>query len=184
MGRYSTPIGSLIARLKYHATPHQTPARRLAGFKIIETPTTETEGEKDLPNVRVVIPDFNEHFVAARNLDGKIEIKILIGSARAKGLVVLMQVIERVLDAIQTDENGYVSGLPGLARHFDCKVEGSTSGTTALTAPLTLFLTPVKHEVGKRLPLPPPPAPPTTNKIQGVGGEDIQGVGGEDIGGV
>ena len=150
MGRYSTPIQGIIDRLKFHATTGQTPVRRLDGLKVLDIPEVDVEGDKDFPSVRLFVPDFVERFAPARNVDGTIQVKLLIATSRAKGIPELMSWIEKILDALQRDQTDQRSAIPGLARHFDCDVKDAYPKDRSLNAPLTLLLQPAKHEIGSR----------------------------------
>ena len=156
MGRYSIPVDGLIAGLSYVAWSKQNPPRLLDGLKIIPAPRRETEGLKDLPCVRIVIPDFDEVFAPARNIDGTLKVKLTVSDERSKGIANALLTVEKVLDAIQTDPVTGICALPGTARHFDCKAEESVSYDNDITIPIIIFLKPFKSEVGKRQT---PPAP-------------------------
>lgn len=150
MSRYSTPIADLITRLKYHAATGQSPKRLLDGVTIKELPKLEIEGDADLPNIRIFVPDLQEHFSGGRNLDGKVQIKLIIANQRELGTTSAMQLLEKVLDAIQIDTNGQIDSLAGIARHFDAEVKDAYPSDRAINMPLILHLQPFKHEAGKR----------------------------------
>lgn len=187
MGRYSTPIAGILARLNYQADTNFED-RLLSGVKIIAAPVKETKGMIDVPCVMLFLPDFQENFAPARNIDGKMEIKIWVMAARDVELVGAYALAERVLDALQRDPaSGLAAAIPGTARHCDGKLEGAYAKSKFFHLPITLYLQPFKHEVGFRADkVVPPPAPPVPLQIpiEDVFGDDIQGVGGEGIGGV
>lgn len=150
MGRYSTPIQDLIDRLTYHTATGQTPARMLAGMKIVQVPTVEVEGTTDLPSARIYVPDFIEFFAPARNIDGAVQVKVIIASDRAQGIPAALAWVEKFLDAVQTNTSGDVSALSGTARHFDVNVKDSMPTDRSLDVPLMLTLHLKKNEVGHR----------------------------------
>lgn len=186
MGRYSTPFAGMISRLKYQADKRFND-RLLSGATIIKAPLKETKGTVDMPCVMFFVPDFQENFAPARNIDGKIEVKIWVMTARLHGLEKGLSVVERVLDSLQRDPTtGLQVAIPGTARHFDCKLESAYAKSVFFHFPITITLQPVKHEVGYRsdkIVTPPEPAPPVVLPLEDVFGDSIQGVGGEGVGG-
>jgi hypothetical protein len=187
MGRYSTPIAGMIARLKYQADKRFTD-RLLSGATIIKAPIKETKGTVDMPCVMFFVPDFQENFAPAKNIDGKIEVKIWIMTARIHGLEDGLAVVERVLDSLQRDPaTGLQVAIPGTARHFDCKLENAYAKSVFFHFPISIFLQPVKHEVGYRsdkVVAPPTPPEPVTLPLKDVFGSEIEGVGGDTVGAV
>lgn len=151
MGRYSTPIQDLIDRLTYHATTGQTPARMLDGLKIVAIPEKDVEGSADLPNVRLFVPDFHEHFSGGRNVDGHILLKLHIATQREKGLPESMSWTEKIMNALQiSTTTGQRTALAGTARHFDVEAKDGHATDRALNVYLMITLQPFKHEVGSR----------------------------------
>lgn len=148
MGRYSTPIKALISRLEFHATAGG--GGLLDGVQIVEAPIKEVEGKADVPSIRIMIPDMMEHFAPARTVDGTITVKIFVSTDRDDGIAASSDLLDHVLDALQTDANGNITAIPGTARHFDCKVEEGHSTDVSIVVPLSIFLKPFRHEVGKR----------------------------------
>ena len=186
MGRYSTPICGMLSRLEYQADKNFE-NRILSGATILPAPLKETKGTVDMPCVMFFIPDFQEHFAPARNIDGKLEVKLWIMTARIHGLDNGLIFVERVLDSLQRDPaTGLQVAIPGTARHFDCKLEGAYAKSVFFHFPISIFLQPLKHEVGYRSDkiIAPEPVTPVTLPIEDVFGEAISGVGGEGIGGV
>lgn len=176
----------MIKRLRYQADKRFTD-RLLSGATIIKAPLKETKGTVDMPCVMFFVPDFQENFAPAKNIDGKIEVKIWVMTARIHGMTDGLEFVERVLDSLQRDPTtGLQVAIPGTARHFDCKLEGAYAKSVFFHWPIHIFLQPVKHEVGYRsdkIATSNDPAPPVTLPLEDVFGESITGVGGEGIGG-
>ena len=175
----------MITRLCYQADKRFSD-RLLSGATILKAPIKETKGTVDMPCIMFFVPDFQENFAPARNIDGKIEVKIWVMTARISGMEAGLAVVERVLDSLQRDPTtGLQVAIPGTARHFDCKLEGAYAKSVFFHFPISIFLQPFKHEVGYRsdkvVPPPVPPAP-VTLPLKDVFGDEIQGVGGDTVG--
>lgn len=99
MGRYASILSALVARIE----GHRAEGGLLAAYKFEQTPIKEPEGQKDLPVLRLWLPDINEAAHAINIVDGTFGLKLTISCARKLGLVALMEQVEIVIDTIETD---------------------------------------------------------------------------------
>lgn len=120
MGALSTPIADLLTRLRYHcrARPANTdadPLRLLEGTNLVEVPTVEVTGMKDLPGIRLINTPFRTGSITSAFTETQITIRLLVATEREVwsdpaigGIVNHLAFMERVIDACCTQEDGKV----------------------------------------------------------------------------
>jgi len=115
MGNYSAPIEKLVTRLNFHTGTGQI----LDGWKFEAVPVQATDGLKDLPGIRLYIPTASEAERGAFVIPS-LTVNILLSTKRTttpNALTEHLKALEKLLDAIDTDENGKVdAGLGGSLR--------------------------------------------------------------------
>ena len=104
MGRYSSILEALIARIE----SHQAADGLLEGWKLVVDPTQEVEGKKDLPVIRLLLPETVESISPVLIADGVLTINLTISTSRKDGLLAFMQGLETVLDALVTNDEGVI----------------------------------------------------------------------------
>jgi hypothetical protein len=157
MGKYSTPLADFVARLNWHTVEGETPARLLAGVKWEITdgkvvPTADVQGLKDLPGLRLYLPQLRESFRPARNLDGTITLNLLIATAREAGIVSWIQTVEKVMDALQyrAADPLATGALAGTLRHFDWSMTDNFIVGNSLNAQVSIVAHTAVREVANR----------------------------------
>jgi hypothetical protein len=99
MGRYSSIVAALTARLNAHRVEDGL----LAGFNYQETPVKDVEGQSDLPMIRQFIPSIGEKLHSNKIVDGSFDLNLTLSTDRADGLAAHLGKLERLMDAIETD---------------------------------------------------------------------------------
>ena len=103
MPSYSPIVTEIIARINYHKGAS---GRLLYGVKFQPYPLEETEGLKDLPMIRLWIPDFNETFRPRTLAKAGMTMNVSVSVARKQGIAVLVQWVEKVMDALDIKADG------------------------------------------------------------------------------
>lgn len=156
MGKYSTPLADFVARLTYHTTPGA--ARLLDGFRWElddgkAVPTESTQGYKDMPALRLYLPSVRENFRPRVNIDGTVDIRLHIASARQEGIVKWMESVEKVMDALQykAETPLAIGALAGTLRHFDWSMTDNFIAGNSLIAQVIVTTHPnVRQVAGRR----------------------------------
>jgi hypothetical protein len=153
MGSYSPIVTEIVARLTYHKA---SAGRILYGVKSFAPyPLEETEGLKDLPAIRIWIPDFHEQFRARTIPKASISLNVSVSTARKDGVPNLVAWVEKTLDAldVKADGSGDIDPMMNSTLRIPFSIT-STPGmvhTNSITQLLTLSLVPRKSPLrGKR----------------------------------
>jgi len=154
MGNLSRPLAEMIARLEYHATSAQVPARLLDGLKFYPAGIQRTEGQDDFPYCEFKGMTGGESYRGAGRVGLAQPSLILlfeIANKRGDGHPALMTWVEKVLDAIETDITGAVKpSLNGTRRPFDVAITQNFTLDASLNAVITVTVEPKIVERGKR----------------------------------
>lgn len=140
MGRYSTVIADVLARLAYQTVADQSPPRILAGFKYEPIPRVHLEGWTDLPGIAVFIPSAAGQFRPARLTQGTIKIMIAVAVKKDDGMTALFEAMEKVIDALQTKPDGTDAAavLNGTMKHFDWSMSENFVVDLSITGQITI----------------------------------------------
>lgn len=148
MGKYSAVLDALIDRLEFHVGAGEM----LAGMKFVSIPVKDPEGQRDFPVIRLWIPSFRELYRGATLGSGEMTLNLTVSIERSLGLVELLEKVELVMDALETNTAGSVDpGLDGtLVRPFNVSLGGSFVLDLSLNAQLSITATPKPFERGGR----------------------------------
>lgn len=147
MGNLSEIIQAVEARLTHHAAQD---GRLLSGWKLHFNPEPDVDGARDLPSVRLFLPTHTEGTRPVTIADGKLTVRLYVGTRRSAGTVEHVQGIEKVLDALETP-TGAVGGTAAaletaleraIARGLDIKMTDSFLGDISYNAQIEVTLTP------------------------------------------
>lgn len=150
MPTYSTPVADIIDRLNYHTKAGQTPNRILAGWKFESIPTSSTEGPKDLPSIRIYVPEVKGKYRPARNEDGTMTFKLLISTKRSDGLVAHLQGVEKVMDALNHNTSGLIKNIAGLAKPWEWETGENYIVDHSISSEINMALMLQAVELGNR----------------------------------
>src|SRR5690606_31886063 len=104
-GRYSGPWTALKERLEAHCAAGEL----LDGYRFEVGAFEEGNGERDLPCVRMELPNIAERYKADQMVGGEFVIVLSVTvSRKTDGIVGSIAAIELVLDAIETNAAGTV----------------------------------------------------------------------------
>lgn len=148
-GIYSKPVELLVARLQGHAAT----GKILEGFKFAPLPVEDAGGKQDLPSVRLWIPSVSEGYRPQFVWGARLQFNLTVATAREGGIVGLMEAVEKVMDAAETDPttNAVDPGLSGtLMTPFSMAVQNVFALDLSLNAELTLQLEPRPRDRGRR----------------------------------
>jgi hypothetical protein len=155
MGKYSTPLADLLARIEWHAA--NIDGRILRGWHWdisskggLAIPVASVRGLADLPGLRIYLPEISETFRPARHTDGTITFGLLVATQRTKGVVEFARGIEKVIDALQLTPTDppVQKALAGTMRHFDWKAGDHFILENSLNAQVTISAHPAVGDVG------------------------------------
>lgn len=148
---FSTPMADIIARLKFHTTLGQTPKRMLDGWKFEDVPLTDVEGLKDLPGVRIYVPDVGGDYRPSRNESGTMKVRLVLATSRKLGLVEHLKGVELVMDALNySDASGQVKWLAGSVKPWSWSTEDNFIVDTSINSQVSIVIEPKVVEIGKR----------------------------------
>jgi hypothetical protein len=162
-GNYSSVVAALIARLIYHTADVE--GRLLRGIRFEPIPTADVEGQTDLPIIRLWLPTLREGSQAARVGTGEMTLNLTISTPRLSGMVTHLELVELVMDAIETSQGGdtgagepsgtEVTAGPGLdgtlRRPMVMTIGGSFVRDLDLTAQVTITAIPHPFYRGHRI---------------------------------
>jgi hypothetical protein len=111
MGRYSSILDELDARLRYHAGQN----RILAGAKIMDEPVEEVETLSEFPIVAHYLPVFRQTYETHGAGRGLMTVRLVISTKKSSLGRGLLAWTERVMDSVVTvrDGTGYVDPTLG-----------------------------------------------------------------------
>lgn len=152
-GKYSTPLADFVTRLKWHAAP----GRILAGWKWditakggLTIPTMSIRGIRDLPHLRLYLPDITGSFRPSRHTDGQITFNLLVSTQRTKDVVEFVRGIEKVIDALQltATDPPVAKALAGSLKHFEWKATDHFILEQSCNAQVSITVHPRVGDVG------------------------------------
>jgi hypothetical protein len=147
--RYSGVLAALNARID----SHRADGKLLEGFQFRSTPTSEQEGARDLPMIRLQPATFAEVPHANKIVDGPIVFRFTVAVAKTETPVGLLQAVEQFEDAIETDpETGEIDVYLGGVVVKPVQIALTTCDATdlSLTAQLTISAQPRPVNRGRR----------------------------------
>lgn len=147
MGNYSAPIKEVIDRLTFHTGSGQL----LAGLKFRSVPQAQVDGRDDLPNLTLMAPRITEGY-RVDNIVGRITVELGLSVERANGMEVLMQWVEKVLDALEmtgSDPTIYNPNLKSM-KPFEASVPNTFALDLSLNAHITITIEPKPRHRGNR----------------------------------
>lgn len=156
MGDYSRPLIEIAARMTYHTLAGQSPARMLQGMKWFAYPQMRTEGQNDFPYVQMSTVTGGEVYRAGARpglVQPSLVVTLEVANKRDanNGHPELMAIVEKVMDALETDTTGAVNpNLGGTRRPFDMQITSNTALDASLTTVLTITIEPRIIERGDR----------------------------------
>jgi hypothetical protein len=95
---FSPILTEIASRLEFQCKPGCI----LDGGKFHAIPTVETEGEDDMPSIRLSIPEPSEVWRPGRPTNCELKVNLMVTTARSAGLVTLLEWVEKTMDAIET----------------------------------------------------------------------------------
>ncbi len=148
MGRYSAVVTALIDRVQSHLAP----GKLLDGYKWEEVPTKEVEGIKDLPVIRLFLPDLKEVPHTSDIVDGEMTFKMTVSTKKSEGIPAFLLKVETVMDALELDVNLNVNmRLNGtLKKPMNISLQDSYATEISLTAQLLISCLPQFVTRGER----------------------------------
>lgn len=159
-GKYSRPLADFLARIAFQSADvsgrilrgwHWDVSSKATGAAALAVPTMSIRGLKDLPGVRIYLPDISETFRPARHTDGVFTIKLLVSTLRTDGAVAWVDGIQKVIDALQNTPTDpwEPKAIAGTVQHFAWKTEDNFILDNSLNAHLSISLHPQVGDVGK-----------------------------------
>jgi len=145
MGSYSSALEKIADRLEKHTEGRAKSL--LAGFNFDDKPTQQVDGESDLPNVRLFVPDLSEQFRERELCKATLGCNLAISTKISEGCVEHLKAVEKVLDAVELDaDTGEVDvTLEGTVRQpFSLKSAEPRFGAVSITTEVSLVFTPRK----------------------------------------
>lgn len=139
MGNLTKPIQALIDRL----TAQTATGGMLDGFKFIAAPTTNVHGEKDLPNVRLTVPEYVETLRAASRTQ-TLTVHVVLSTKRttnSNSLIEHFTDLEKLLDAIDCDPDNDSAPDLGLNQTLAFPLSVATGQQYALDLSINTELT-------------------------------------------
>lgn len=151
MPQFSTIVADIISRLTYHTVDAQVPARMLDGWKFEAVPVASVEGLKDLPALRLYLPDVKGDYRPARNEQSEMEFRMIVATKREDGLVAHFQAVEKVMDALNYTPAGVLTNaFAGTAKPWSWKTSDNNIVDSSLNSQITIIIEPKVVELGKR----------------------------------
>lgn len=159
-GKYSRPLADFLARIDFHAQDvagrilrgwHWDVSSKAKGIDGLAVPTMSIRGLKDLPGLRIYLPELSETFRPARHTDGLITINILVSTKRTDGVIDWVNGIQKVVDALQNSPTDpwVAKAIDGTVQHFRWEAKDNFILENSLNSHLSLSLHPIVGDVGK-----------------------------------
>lgn len=154
MDVYTAAITELLARLAWHTTAGQTPARLLDGWAFNDKPMSRMDGIKNFPAVSLTIPEMSEAYRPRVFGVGTMKFEFFVSTKTGDVLTVHTAAIALALDAIERRGNllaAVDAGLHGaLAKPFEASVGNAQITDLSLNSKVTLTLMVRPFERGNR----------------------------------
>lgn len=102
MGKLAEIITALDNRVSFHTGTGEI----LDGMVWRATPVSEITGHEDLPEARLFTPRANEAYRPTRMSNASLTTPIVLSTSKDAGLASHYEWVEKLLDAIETDQSG------------------------------------------------------------------------------
>ena len=147
MGKYADIASALSERLMYHTGV----GKLLAGVNVDVTPGEDVEGIKDFPSVRLYPGPVSETYEPFPYVEARLTFTVTAATRRDLGADGHLQLVEKVMDAMETGASGLDLTFGGLVgRPMTFAVESATQTRLGWHSEITVELAGMQFERGTR----------------------------------